>query len=230
MKSMSCIIVDDEPGAHRVLVNYIEKVDWLELQGSYYNARDALPALVRNPASLIFLDINMPEISGFSFLRMIENPPLVIIVSAYSDYALESYDFNVLDYLLKPIRFERFLNAIEKARAIYDTARVSRPKMTYIEIKHKGEEKKVNLTEILYIQSIGNYVKIVTRHINYLVHLTTSEVETLLSASDFIRIHKSYIVNQNFITLVNKENVEVTGSILLPVGKTYKKYISVFLK
>jgi two-component system response regulator LytT len=228
MKKISCIIVDDETGAHRILEEYVSSTEALELKGAFFNALDAFNFLKKEPVDLILLDINMPEISGFALIKMLVSPPVIVITSAYSEYAVEGFDFNVLDYLLKPIRFERFSLAIDRVKNSIELAKLISPGITFIEINYKGEKKNINLDDIQYIESVGNYIKIVTSLKRYVIHTTTKEIEVKLKGTDFIRIHKSYIVNKKLIRDIKNKSLVVSGKIL-PVGKTFKKYFEMLI-
>lgn len=229
MSALTCITVDDEEGAHRILQNYIEKIEGLENKGAFLNALDAFHFLKKTEVDIIFLDINMPEISGYTFIRMLNKVPKIIITSAYPEYAVEGFELDVTDYLLKPIRLERFVKAVEKARtSLYNATPKSLGPET-IEVKFEGDLKKFELKDILYFQSVGNYIKIVTTHKNFVVHVTTKTIEGMLTDTDFFRIHKSYIVNKNHIKGTQNEMVLI-GDQQLPIGKTFKKYLEVFLK
>lgn len=228
MRTLTCITIDDEEGAHRILKNYIEKIEGLECEGSFLNALDAFHYLKKAEVDIIFLDINMPEISGYTFVRMLSKPPKIIITSAYPEYALEGFELDVLDYLLKPMRLERFVKAVEKARNSIENVSQKIVGPETIEVKYEGETKQFQLKDILYFQSVGNYIKIVTATKNYVVHVTTKTIESMLINTDFFRIHKSYIVNKNHIKGIENETVLI-GDQKLPIGKTFKKYLEVFL-
>lgn len=226
MKTYSCIIIDDEPGAHRVLENYISRVPELTCTDRFFNALDAYRFLEMNTVDFIFLDINMPELDGLAFIKLFSTPPKIIITSAYSDYAVNGFDLDVCDYLLKPIRFERFLKAIAKVKQSLSVSSHSdkRTGNDIIEVRANGQSHTVRIDDIYYIQSIGNYVKLCLKGKNLLVHSTTGEMEAKLKGSSLIRVHKSYIVNVMYVSAFNDMLLSVKDS-TIPVGKTFKRYI-----
>jgi DNA-binding LytR/AlgR family response regulator len=217
------LIVDDEPRAHTVLQNYIARMPELELAGDCFNAIEAYQFLKKQTVDLLFLDITMPEIDGFGFLRMLETQPNVIFTTAHSEFAVESYDYNAIDYLKKPIPFERFLKAVNKAMHQIENHVFTVPQKRSIELKINGEMRSISLEKISYIQSLGNYVKIFTDDKNHLIQVTTKELEELLPKT-FLRIHKSFIVNRSRISHVSDEEIQM-GETKLPIGKTFKKYV-----
>lgn len=226
MKTYSCIIIDDEPGAHRVLENYISKVPELICADRFFNALDAYRFLEVNTVDFIFLDINMPELDGLTFIKLFSTPPKIIITSAYSEYAVNGFDLDVCDYLLKPIRFERFLKAITKVKQVVsvNSSPDKRSGNAVIEVRANGQSHIVRIDDIYYIQSIGNYVKLCLKDKNLLVHSTTGEMETKLKGSSLIRVHKSYIVNVTYVSAFSDMLLSVKDS-TIPVGKTFKRYI-----
>jgi DNA-binding LytR/AlgR family response regulator len=229
-KSLKCIIVDDERGAHLVLQHYISQIDRLELIGSCENALEAINLMHNIKVDLVFLDINMPQMSGLEMLNTLKNKPLVIFTTAHSDYALESYTYDVVDYLLKPIQFTRFLKAVDKAFYHYglglpDKTVNTPPSAQYetsIVIRVDGDWLRVEMDEIKYAQSWGNYVKIFTDSQTYLTALTLSELDQRLPHSQFTRIHKSYLVAIKRITRISG-NALYIHDISLPVGLTYRR-------
>lgn len=228
----SCLIVDDEPAAHYVLTNYIEKVGRLELAGQCYNAIDAINFLHQHPVDLLFLDINMPEMTGFEFLKTLTNPPKTIITTAYSEFALESYEYWTIDYLLKPIEFPRFLKAVDRFIATLtladsnpDLFNTNTPQQDYFTVKVDGDLIRIPFVDFLYAQSLGNYVKIITNKQTYLASITTTELEHLLPPNMFMRIHKSHIVHMDKITKSGNGFVLV-NDVELPVGITYRRELA----
>lgn len=223
---LKCLIVDDEPPAHKVIEEYIQRVEVLELSGQCYNAVEAQDFLIDNYIDLIFLDIQMPEVTGFAFLSSLNKPPMVIITSAYTEYALESYEYHVIDYLLKPFRFERFVKAVNRVIDL-----VNNPKQEAVSsyppnfsCKVDGKPAEFEYADILYFESSGNYVKIHLDKRYYLTPFTTHEVEKKLPPGQFIRTHKSFIVNMDAITKASDDIIFIKSN-QLPVGKTYKKYL-----
>lgn len=224
-----CVIIDDEPAAHYVLVSYIEKNANLTLVAQCYNALEALDYIRNNPVDLLLLDIDMPEMSGMEFLKSLSNPPRTILTTAHSQYALESYEYGVIDYLLKPISLSRFIKAIERFLALYQKEQVEQldePK--HITIRVDGKSVEVIQGEINYIQSYGNYVKVYTSDKVYLVPSTTQEMLSILSETRFMRVHKSYIVNLSKITGYSDREVFMIGK-KIPIGITFKRRLREYL-
>ncbi len=224
---LSCVIIDDEPRAHTVLAHYIERLPHLRLTASCYNVMEAVQCLDRSKADILFLDINMPEIDGFSLLEMANTDAAVIITSANTSHAFKSYDYDVTDYLHKPIRFERFAAAVE--RASNHGQNNSDPYLSTIEIRTEGSNKRIQVKDILYTESLGNYVKIHCTNAVFISLITTRELQEKLTNSAFARIHKSHIVNLSKITSMEKEQVCI-GHQKIPVGKTYKMYLEELLR
>lgn len=225
-----CIIVDDEPAAHYVLANYIKQNPQLELVFQGYNGIEAMNYLRENKVDLMFLDINMPEISGMELLKIIPTHPKTILTTAYSEYALESYDYGVIDYLLKPIYFPRFLKAIDRFFATENIkSKEDEIVINTVNVKVDGYFIDIELDQLLFAQSFGNYVKLHTTKRTYLASITTSEFEKCLPEKNFIRIHKSYIVALDKVEAVEKDFVIIKKE-KLPVGITYKRELSERLK
>jgi DNA-binding LytR/AlgR family response regulator len=229
-ETKKCIIVDDEPAAHYVLVNYIKQNPQLELVFQGYNGIEAMDYLRENKVDLMFLDINMPEITGMELLKIIPTHPKTILTTAYSEFALESYDYGVIDYLLKPIYFPRFLKAVER----FFTTENSKIKteevvVNSVNVKIDGYFMEIELDQILFAQSFGNYVKLHTLKKTYLASITTTELEKCLPEKKFIRIHKSYIVALDKIESTEKDFIIIKKE-RLPIGITYKRELSDRLK
>ena len=221
-----CIIVDDEPAAHYVLANYIKQNPQLELVFQGYNGIEAMDYLREHKVDLMFLDINMPEISGMELLKIIPTHPKTILTTAYSEYALESYDYGVIDYLLKPIYFPRFLKAIDRFFLAENVkSKEEEVEINTVNVKVDGYFIDIALDQLLFAQSFGNYVKLHTTKRIYLASITTSEFEKCLPEKNFVRIHKSYIVALDKIEAVEKDFVIIKKE-KLPVGITYKRELS----
>lgn len=216
-----CIIVDDEPAAHYVLINYIRQNPELELVHQCYNGIEVMNYLRENPVDLMFLDIDMPEITGLELLKILPSQPKTILTTAYSEFALESYDYGVIDYLLKPIYFPRFLKSIERFLATQADRKVIASNL-FISIKADGAVIDLDVRKILFAQSYGNYVKIFTTGRTYLASMTTNELEASLPAEQFLRVHKSYIVAIDKIE-ANDRDTLVVSSQRIPVGITYRR-------
>jgi len=225
-----CIIVDDEPAAHYVLANYIKQNPQLELVFQGYNGIEAMDYLRENKVDLMFLDINMPEISGMELLKIIPTHPKTILTTAYSEFALESYDYGVIDYLLKPIYFPRFLKAVDR---FFSTENLKTKEeeviVNSVRVKVDGYFVDIELDQLLFAHSFGNYVKLHTTKRTYLASITTSEFEKCLPEKNFLRIHKSYIVALDKIDETQKDFVIIRKE-KLPIGITYKRELSERLK
>jgi DNA-binding LytR/AlgR family response regulator len=226
--------VDDEPLARKLLVDYITKIPGLTLIGTCSNPLEAREVLLTKKVDLLFLDIQMPEITGIGFLKTLKTHPMVILTTAYSEYALEGYELDVVDYLLKPITFERFLKAIEKA---YDRSESPQPKHVvqntesepaFVFIKDGTKILKINFNDIRYVEGLKDYVVIhtSTKKITSLQRMKSMEAQ--LPASKFIRIHNSFIVSLDAIESVQKNEVLI-GDKLLPVSDGYRKSFMEFI-
>jgi DNA-binding LytR/AlgR family response regulator len=225
-----CIIVDDEPAAHYVLANYIKQNPQLELVFQGYNGIETMDYLRENKVDLMFLDINMPEISGMELLKILPTHPKTILTTAYSEFALESYDYGVIDYLLKPIYFPRFLKAIDRFFATENVKEKEEEAIvSSVSVKVDGYFVEIALEQLLYAQSFGNYVKLHTTKKTYLASITTTELEKCLPEKNFMRIHKSYIVSLDKIESTEKDFVSIKKE-KLPIGITYKRELSDRLK
>ena len=225
-----CIIVDDEPMARDVVRRYIDKISTLKLIGEFGNAIDAAVFLQENAVDMIFLDIRMPQLSGTDFVRCLKNTPKIIFTTAHKEYAHEGFDLDVTDYLLKPIRFDRFLKAVNKAfpqrhreteanGALLNEENNTVNSFIYLRVDRKMI--KVLLDDILYIESDKDYVKVFTEKGFIITRQTIASVEAMLSESRFIRVHRSYIVSLGRIKSFTAETVEV-GNKELPIGKLYR--------
>jgi len=227
MSKIKCIIVEDEPLAVKVLTDYISQVPFLELHGSFKDAILATDYLRSNTVDLIFLDIHLPKLKGMAFLKMLINPPAVIITTAYHQYAVEGFNLNVTDYLLKPFEFERFLVAVTKIK----TAQIEKPiskedsgAKDHLFLNVQKKKVKILFSEILYIESQREYIKIVITKKEYISKMSTHEIESLLPSNLFKRIHRSFIVSVSKIESYTAEAVEVNG-ISIPIGRGYKDII-----
>lgn len=237
------LIIDDEPIAHTLIENFSKELDYLKLVGNCHSAMAALPLLKTQQVDLIFLDINMPKLNGFEFLKTLANPPQIIIISAHKEHALESYEYTITDYLLKPFNFERFFKSIQKVMDnLTNSSKATPPPVTppllrqensnrfaetaqkSIFIKDDKKNHKVALSDIEYIKAEGNYtcVNLKDRHI--LSQMKISDFEKLLPNTSFSRIHRSYLVAHHAITLISANEVKL-NAIVLPVGRVYKENI-----
>lgn len=229
MSEIKCIIVEDEPLAAKVLTDYISQVPFLKLQGSFKDAILATAFLQDNQTDLIFLDIHLPKLKGLAFLKTLTNPPAIIITTAYHQYAIEGFDLNVTDYLLKPIEFERFLSAVNKVkgRQLEKKQHMENETKDHLFMSVQNKKIKILYSEILYIESQQEYIKIVTTKKEYYSKLTTNEMESLLPANLFKRIHRSYIVSLKKIDSYTSEMVEV-NNISIPIGRSYRGILEDF--
>ncbi len=223
---IKCIIVDDEEHAQKVLEKYISSIPTLELVKKCDNAIEALSFLYENTIDIMFLDINMPELSGLEMLKTLNNPPKVILTTAYSEFALESYEYGVMDYLLKPIKFERFIKTINKVIEKKETSpenntQTEKKHEKYIFLKEDNIINKTLLSDIIYIEAFGNYLKVFTSENKYTIRDTMSDIQKKLPSELFSRIHKSYIVSVNRIEKVEYNRV-IIGNKELPIGNVYK--------
>ena len=233
---MNCLIVDDEPIAIKVIESYVKEFKDLKLVGKCRSAIQASEILEREQVDLIFLDIEMPKLDGFSFLRSLKNPPMVIVTTAHRDFALEGFELDVLDYLLKPISLERMMQAIMKAKRLLNEkeVHVEAPKLvqpefsSYIFIRSERENVKVELQSILYVESLKNHVKIVTLDETYITLVSIGKMEDKLPRDIFVRAHRSYLVNLHHI-----ENYSTTDVVIkrksIPLGNLYKQKVLDFL-
>ncbi|MEM9680590.1 MAG: LytTR family DNA-binding domain-containing protein [Bacteroidota bacterium] len=226
MSILKCIIADDEPIARQILENYIVDTPNLELTGSCKNAFEVISLLENQSVDVLFLDINMPKLSGLSLLKTLKERPHVIITTAYAEYAVEGFDLAVTDYLLKPFSLERFLQAVLKVREHNNKAKqqdqeIKQDENTDIFVKSDKKIVKVNLKAISYIEAYGNYIKIYTDQMILTPQTLSDFLEKL--PHQFLRIHKSYIINFDHLKLIDGNQVILQGEIKLPIGKSYKK-------
>lgn len=226
MSKIKCIVIEDEPLAVKVLCDYISQVPFLELQQTFKDAILATDYLRNNYTQLIFLDIHLPKLKGMAFLKTLSHPPAVIITTAYHQYAVEGFELNVTDYLLKPFEFERFLVAVNKVHVGRrdDRPNESRETKDYLYLNVQKKKMKIFLSEIMYIESQREYIKIVTTRGEYLSKMGTHEIESLLPANLFKRIHRSFIVSSSMINSFTAEEVEING-VAIPIGRGYRDVI-----
>ena len=222
MSNIRCIIIEDEPLAVKVLEGYIKQIPFLILQGSFKDAILASEYLRDHEVDLIFLDIHLPKLKGMAFLKTLNNPPSVIVTTAYHQYAVEGFNLNVTDYLLKPFDFDRFLVAVNKVKS--SAAPLAIVDKDYLFLNIQKKKVKLLFSDILYIESQREYIKIVTTKKEYLSKLSTNEIENMLPSHLFKRIHRSFIISVSKIDSYTAETVEVNG-ISIPVGRGYKEVI-----
>lgn len=228
MKKLYCIIADDEPIARQILEKYIEKISYLEVVKSCKDAFEVMEVLQEKQIDILFLDINMPKLSGLSLLKSLRQKPNVIITTAYPEYAIEGFELSVTDYLLKPFSLERFLQAVLKVQQNqpvtnevvgFDREEVSRS----IFIKSDKKIIKVNFNDIQYVEAYGNYIKIFTDKM-ILTPQTLSDFLKKLP-NHFLRIHKSYVINFNAMKLIDGNQILLQNEVKLPIGKSYRKTV-----
>ena len=220
---IKCLIIDDEPLAVNVVKNYLEQIEGAELINTFNNAIDALNFLKDNTVDVIFLDINMPVLDGLNFIKSLEKPPLIIVTSAYTEFAIETYELDVLDYLVKPFDFPRFMRALNKAYNRLGAGKVSIDNNTrpYLFVKiDKKKMKKIFLDEILVIECLKDYLKINTISGRFIIHSTLSDFTKLLPAKNFIRIHRSYTIAMDKIDAVEGNCIEIDGMKYV-IGRSY---------
>ncbi|MGE5418823.1 MAG: LytR/AlgR family response regulator transcription factor [Chloroflexota bacterium] len=224
---MNCIIVDDDKLSCKIIEGYVHKYSSLNLAGIYNDAIEARNILTqRRDIDLIFLDIMMPEMDGFDFIGSLESPPNIIIISSAEEHALKAFDFNAVDYLLKPVTYSRFCKAIDKLQKYYNRKEVSSNSGDEeIFIKSGSSLVKLKLREIIYVEALENYVTVNTNEEKYTIHFTMKAIESQLPSSLFIRVHRSYIVNKTMIQSIRENTLELNlGNTVksIPVGKSYR--------
>ncbi|MBJ6120123.1 response regulator transcription factor [Pontibacter sp. BT310] len=238
MKTIRCLVVDDKPLALDILTDYIKKVDFLEFVASTTSALEALKLVEKERIDLLFLDIQMPELTGIQVMKILGEKCRVILTTAYTEYALEGYEHNVVDYLLKPIAFDRFYKAVQKAKQVFDLQQtivaptvVSSPKeekpaeipvaRDIIFVKTEYKIVKLRLDDILYVEGLQNYVSIYTKTERILSLKNIKKMEELLPSGQFVRVHKSYIISLDKIDSIERNRIFI-GEAVIPVGETYK--------
>lgn len=236
--NITCLIVEDEPLARSLLVDYVKKVPSLHLVEACANAMDAMEILRKQHVDLLFLDIQMPEITGITFLKILQKKPLVIFTTAYSQYALEGYELDVVDYLLKPITLERFLRAVDRAvQRLQQTHQVTAPersreesdKPDFVFVKDGTKMVKIQLDDILYVEGMKDYVTIHTKEKKITTLQRMKILENELPVDKFIRIHHSFIIAHRAIDVVHKNEVEI-GQATIPISDSYKKAFREFIE
>jgi DNA-binding LytR/AlgR family response regulator len=234
MQKYNCLIVEDEPLAAEVLREYISQVPFLQLKATCSDAIYAIEILQQEKIDLIFLDIHLPRLKGLDFIKTLKNPPQIIITTAYQDYALQGYELNVIDYLLKPIEFSRFLMATNKLQlqkqiiSLVSTVQSSteRPHLFFYVSKKKV---KVFLDEILYIESLKEYIRITAKNKSILTKFQLGQIEELLTKNNFMRVHRSFIVAKDKVEAFSATDVEINGK-QIPIGRSYKDEVMAALE
>jgi DNA-binding LytR/AlgR family response regulator len=229
MQRFNCLIVEDEPLAVEVLEDYINQVSFLDVKAKCRDAFSAMEKLQQEKIDLIFLDIHLPKLKGLEFIRTLQNPPQIIITSAYQEYALSGYELNIVDYLLKPIEFSRFLMAVNKLNKhngmlLPDKQFQLSTERAYLFFTVNKKKVKVFLDEILYIESLKEYIRITTINKSILTKCQLGQVEEMLGKNNFLRIHRSFIVAKDKIEAFSAIDVEIKGK-EIPVGRSYKELV-----
>jgi two-component system, LytTR family, response regulator len=238
---MTCLIVEDEPLARALMTQYVAKVPSLDLVKACANPLEAIEILRGTHIDILFLDVQMPEITGITLLKVLQKKPYIILTTAYSEYALEGYELDVMDYLLKPITFERFLKAVEKATQrltptlppeneplVVEKAIISEVTHPFIFVKDGTKLIKIKLSDIMYIEGLKDYISIHTPDKKIVTLQRIKVLETQLPDNQFVRIHNSYIVSLAWIDSIHKERVQI-GKTLLPISDTYRKAFKDFI-
>ena len=230
---MKCVVIDDEPIAIEILKDYIKQIPFLTLEKSFRDPVNAMEYLYNKNIDLIFLDINMPGLTGLQFLKSLISPPLVIFTTAHSKYAVESYEYDAIDYLLKPIKFERFLAAVNKVLSRLRSKKNEKFSAqnqlngkinnygNFILIKSGQQIHRININDILYIRGAGNYMIFVCEKEEIMTLMTMNEVLNLLLSDHFIRVHKSFIINFDRVDIIEKHEVKIKDKII-PIGEIHK--------
>lgn len=232
---MKCIIIDDEPLAIEILVDYCSKIDFVEVLGTFTNPLEAIAVIKEKKADLIFCDIEMPQISGIDFINSLDNRPLFIFTTAYSQYAVEGFELNAVDYLVKPIPYHRFIKAVSRSKElltshekplesnIFSSHGETNESQKFIFVKAEYESIKINLDDIEYIQGLKDYLKIHIANTNKAILTLMSFRELLdrLPPNQFLRVHKSFVVNVNYINTVQRNRI-VINDIRIPIGESHK--------
>jgi len=221
---ISCIITDDEPFARKGLQGYVEKIDFLDLKGSCEDALQLSNMLQQQPVDLLFLDIQMPHITGVEFLRALRNPPKVIFTTAFEHYAIQGFELDVMDYLLKPISYDRFLKAAWKARDYFALREQSTNSVPYLFVKSNGRLEKIIFSDILFIEGMENYVAIYLENKKIITHCTIKSLLEKLPSKQFIQTHKSYVVAIDKISSIEGNTLHV-HSYQVPVSKYLREEV-----
>jgi DNA-binding LytR/AlgR family response regulator len=220
-----CLVIDDEPLAQNVIETFIQRVSFLTMAGKCENAVDAYDIMQHTPVDLIFCDIQMPQITGLEFIRSLKNPPPVIFTSAFAEYAIEGFDVDAVDYLLKPIAFERFLKSVQKVKQLLGSDQPSgktESPADYLFVKEDYRLVKINHSDIFFIQGMKDYVKIFTNQKTIITHITMKRLEELLPGNSFHRTHKSFIIRFDAVKAINGNEIEMINNLKVPIGLQYR--------
>lgn len=231
---MKYLIIDDEHIAHKIIMEYCEMLPHMQLQKNCYNALEALEYLNTHQVDLIFLDLNMPKLKGFDFLKTLSSPPKVIVTTAYSEFAIDGYELNIIDYLLKPFSFERFLKAVNKVTDSNAVSKKSIPEENEtspkrIFLRQNKSYIQIEIDSILYIEASGNYTKIITKNETITIREKISDILESLPSNDFIQVHKSFAIATQYINKIEGNRIQIQEHII-PIGKLYKANLMKILK
>lgn len=222
-----CLIIDDESPAHKALISHISKFDELEHSGSAFNGMEAIKLLNENQYDIIFLDINMPVISGVELMELQPKRPITIVTTAYSDFALSAYQNDAIDYLMKPISFDKFSKAIEKAKTYHSGNNLKKENTDdekVLSYRSNGQVIETPLSDILYIESLGNYMKLYNCKLKspIVIYGSLASISAEIDCAHFLQVHRSYIVNTNKISAVTAKNLTMSNGDIIPVGRKYQ--------
>lgn len=231
---MNYLIVDDEPIAHRIIEGYCAELSHLQKVGNAYNALEASVIVTKHQVDLIFLDLNMPKLTGYEWLKTLAQAPQIIVTTAYQEYALEGYELDIVDYLLKPFSFARFLKAVNKVQKLATEATTPVPTSLPLQNNRfflKGDKKhhQINTGDILYVEAFGNYSKLYLKEEMILSHEKISSLEALLADDNFLRVHKSFIVAIDKIKLIQGNVIYLFNEQRVPIGQTYRSQVNMLL-
>lgn len=229
----TCVIVDDEPLAHNILQGYIDRIPGLSIDKQFYSSADALPYLSVSPPDILFLDISMPELTGINLLRQLQQRPVTILITAFLDYSLEGFELGVMDYLVKPVRFERFEQAVNRATQFLQLLKLQHELEpdagAALLIKTGNKRILIRRHSITHVQAMKDYVILYCDNDKYVIRSTMKEIEELLGSRDFIRVHKSFVVARDKISAYASNRIEFNG-FEVPVGRKYKNQVEELLK
>jgi len=226
MKNIRCLIVDDEPVGRKIIREFVERIPFLTLCGQFEDAMHAHTYLTQNQVDLMFVDIEMPGISGLEFLKSLPAKPMVIITTAFPGYALEGYELDIIDYLLKPIADKRFAKAVQKAKEYHALKGTGMPVhlSSYLFVRCERRIEKIELGDILYVESVGNYVNIYLKDRTLTAYLTLKNLESQLPSNEFVKIHQSFLVSFSGINCIEGNHIKINNK-LLPISRNYRDLI-----
>ncbi|MDY3345351.1 LytTR family DNA-binding domain-containing protein [Riemerella anatipestifer] len=232
-EKISCLVLDDEPLGRTIIENFVKQVPFLELSASFDDALEAITFLQKNQVEIIFSDIEMPRINGIELINLLDNPPIIIFITAHRDFALESFNTGAVDYLVKPVRFERFLKAVTRARNYITKKHLKeeepKEKQDRIFIKTEGKLVKILYDEIIYIEAQGDYLKIVTKAGSYTTLATLKSMENALVKTKLIKVQRSFIINTSFVRAINGNMIELDNGKSISISVNKKEELFRFL-